>query len=83
MHNLEQKIYRKREEIKNKPSYVKGSKTFEQLNYKEGFALAALKNSYNKFYPKETADVISTIKDLADTANVKLHLLNEQKYLKS
>lgn len=78
MHNLEQKIYRKREEIKNKPSYVKGSKTFEQLNYKEGFALAALKNSYNKFYPKETADVISTIKDLADTANVKLHLLNEQ-----
>lgn len=79
MHNLEQKIYRKREEIKNKPSYVKGSKTFEQLNYKEGLALAALKNSYNKFYPKETADVISTINDLAVNENVELYLRSAEK----
>ncbi|HGF7749117.1 hypothetical protein [Enterococcus lactis] len=74
MHDFEQKIYRKREEIKNKPSYVKGSKTFEQLNYKEGLALAALKNSYNEFYPKKTADVISTINSLAVNGDVELYL---------
>ncbi|WP_242478268.1 hypothetical protein [Enterococcus faecium] len=78
MHNLEQQIYSKRKEIKDKPSYIKGSKTFKQWNYKEGFALEALKNSYNNFYPNEVASVISTIKDLAGAAKVKLYLYNEQ-----
>ena len=78
MHDLEQQIYGKRKEIKDKPSYIKSSKTFKRLNYKEGFAVKALKNSYKKFYPNEVSSVISTIKDLADTANVKLHLRNEQ-----
>ncbi|WP_275400659.1 hypothetical protein [Enterococcus faecium] len=78
MHNLEQQIYGKRKEIKDRPSYIKSSKTFKRLNYKEGFALKALKNSYKKFYPNEVSSVIRTINDLADTANVKLHLRNEQ-----
>ncbi|EGP4759873.1 hypothetical protein DQ182_09905 [Enterococcus faecium] len=79
MHDLEQQIYGKRKEIKDKPSYIKSSKTFKRLNYKEGFAVKALKNSYKKFYPNEVSSVISTIKDLADTANVKLHLRSAEK----
>ncbi|EOH54721.1 hypothetical protein UA3_02213 [Enterococcus faecium EnGen0263] len=74
MHTLEQTIYETRKQIKDKSSYVKDSKTFKRLNYKEGFALNALKNSYNNFYPKKTAEVIRTINNFADTANVKLHL---------
>ncbi|WP_206215446.1 MULTISPECIES: hypothetical protein [unclassified Enterococcus] len=78
MHVLEQKIYDKRRQIKDESSYVKGSKTFKQLNYKEGFALRALTNSYKKFYPTQTANVIKTISDIAYDASVDLNLYNEQ-----
>lgn len=83
MHDLEQKIYVKRKQINDKNSYVKGSKTFKQLNYKEGFALEALKTSYKRFYPEQIAEVTRIISDIAYATNVDLNLYDAQYMSKS